>query len=206
MNNTTDSNATAEVVNPFASPKSTVVDTETSSLQQGYYVVSMTKFWVLMISSLSLYSVYWFYKNWALIKERNQEAIWPVPRAVFNIFFTHSLLHRVDADLVKMGMSGRVNATAISVAYVVASILANLIDRAGFAMPVGTSFFGLFTLSLFLTAVAIYALSRAQVAINLASSDPQGDSNSAFSVANWIWIALGLIFWTLSIVGITTSP
>lgn len=46
-------------------------------------------------------------------------------------------------------------------------------------------------------------LSRAQGAINHACGDPLGETNSSLSVANYAWVAAGIIFWLLFSVGLT---
>jgi hypothetical protein len=50
-------------------------------------------------------------------------------------------------------------------------------------------------------------LLSAQHKINLSCDDPDGDSNSRLTNANYGWIGLGLIFWLFAILGfILPSP
>ena len=64
-----------------------------------FYVVSPKKFLVLFIGTLGMYQLYWFYQNWMKYKLDNNSSLWPVPRAIFSIFFTHSLFRKVNEEL-----------------------------------------------------------------------------------------------------------
>ena len=64
-----------------------------------FYVVSPKKFFLLSFMTLNLYIVYWFYRNWKVIKLRTGESMWPPMRGLFYIFFTHSLFTDVDEML-----------------------------------------------------------------------------------------------------------
>lgn len=48
-----------------------------------YYPVSRTKFVLLAVLTLGLYEIYWFYKNWAYVRIREQSNIWPLARGIF---------------------------------------------------------------------------------------------------------------------------
>jgi hypothetical protein len=49
-----------------------------------------------------------------------------------------------------------------------------------------------------------WALWRMQNAINHIAGVPDGSSNARFSGANWFWMVLGIIFWVLAILAVTT--
>lgn len=53
---------------------------------------------VLSIVSMGLYELYWIYKNWRYIKERDGLNISPFWRGFFGIFYCHSLLRRIHED------------------------------------------------------------------------------------------------------------
>ena len=48
-----------------------------------YYPVSILKFVVMSVPTAGLYHVYWFYKSWCYVRERDQSDIWPFVRAFF---------------------------------------------------------------------------------------------------------------------------
>jgi hypothetical protein len=53
---------------------------------------------VMSIISGSLYDLYWMYKNWQYIKQREGTRIWPFWRGVFGVLFCHSLLRRIHEN------------------------------------------------------------------------------------------------------------
>ncbi len=48
-----------------------------------YYPVSMAKLFMLTIGTLGFYQIFWFYRNWKYIRQRDDSAIMPFRRAVF---------------------------------------------------------------------------------------------------------------------------
>lgn len=185
-------------VNPYAAPQAEAQESETSS--QSYYVVSPTKFLALMIGTVTLYSLYWFYRQWAAIKRRDRSDIWPVPRTIFAIFFTHSLFNRIDSDLRLRGgqadWSPGVMATVYVVCVVVTRILDNLSARLeSLAVP--------FAIIGFLLIVpTVWSLFSAQRVINQVENDESGQSNAHFTAANIVWLIIGGIVWLLGLFGV----
>ena len=70
--------------NFYRAPTAVVADLEIEAPK--FYVVSTLKFWVMMITTLGIYRVYWSYKHWALYKAKTGQSMWPVMRAIFSIF------------------------------------------------------------------------------------------------------------------------
>src|SRR5687767_2451938 len=62
------------------------------------YVVAPTKFMLLAFSTMGMYSLYWFYKNWSLRRRAYGLTIWPVARAIFAVFFAHRLFRALDVE------------------------------------------------------------------------------------------------------------
>ncbi len=170
---------------------------DTSSAE--FYIVSRKKFLILYIMTLGLYSLYWFYKNWARYRDRHGVSIWPVPRAIFSIFFTHSLFRNVQSTLDEKGSTYRWAHSAMATLYVVTAILSHILDRMAMR-EIGSPITDFLSLGmLFLTTYALY---QGQLAINVACEDPDGDSNSVITGANIAWIIFGALLWALVLVGI----
>ena len=55
-----------------------------------FYSVSIIKFIVLSFFSFGIYNIFWLYKNWKIIKQRELNDIHPIPRAIFGYFFIMS--------------------------------------------------------------------------------------------------------------------
>lgn len=178
--------------NPYAAPTAPLeMPADTSA---AYYVVGLRKFTLLFFFTLGLYTIYWFYENWARQKRRHKESIWPVPRAIFNIFFTHSLFRRVKGDIDKQALAHDWNAEGSATAYVLLSILSNVLERMS-ARDVGSPYTDL--MSLLMLPAVYFPLRAAQKAINAAAQDSEGAGNAALTPANYAWILIGAIWWVV---------
>jgi len=175
------------------------LETDLEGQEQEFYVVSQLKFYVLYGATLGMYSVYWFYKHWQLYKTKNNESIWPIPRAIFSILFTHSLFKLVDEKHEREQTNHKWTAATLATAYVVMEISAGILSQLS-GKEIGSPYTDIVALLLVLPIGLV--LASAQKAINIAEGDALGDSNSTFTLANFIWIALGLAFWTLNIAGL----
>lgn len=185
--------------NVYSPPAAELVETGSGS-DSRYYVVSTTKLAVLYLATLGLYSVYWFYANWRNYKRATGESMIPVMRGIFSIFFAHSLFSRVDRSLTDQPGDEAYSwsPTALATWYVVLSVVLNITGRmAGKSIGSPTTDI----LSIVLMFPVLYVLMQAQKAINTAEYDPAGQTNSAFTGANILWILLGAVFWLMTIVG-----
>ncbi len=73
-------------------------DALTGPLDPLFLHISVTRLILMSVASVGLYEVYWIYKNWKYIKEREGLRIRPFWRGVFGVFFCHSLLWRIKED------------------------------------------------------------------------------------------------------------
>jgi hypothetical protein len=182
--------------NPYEAPRADLTTVESS--QQPLYVVSTKKFWIMMVTTLGLYSVYWFYRNWKQYKLAVRDDVWPIPRAIFNIFFTHSLCRFVSDRIRRDGISYDWSPGAIATTYVVFVLIERVADRMnrGPNPEVLLDIAGIVALF-----AAVLMLWRIQLAINVACHDGRGESNDHLSAANYAWMAVGLVLVALFIVG-----
>ncbi|MCD9027754.1 hypothetical protein LDO26_06000 [Luteimonas sp. BDR2-5] len=166
---------------------------------QPFYVVSTTKFCVLYFATFGLYGVYWFYVHWQRYRQGRTETIWPVPRAVFSIFFAHALAGRID-DQLRLGLRAyRWSPGLLATIYVVFEITGNLLSRLD-SHAIGSPSTGVLGLMTLLPTGL--SLMRMQAAANLACNDPAGQQNHRFTWANGVWIVLGLLLWLLVAIGL----
>ena len=94
-----------------------------------YYVVSPTKYWVLSVATVGMYRLYWHYRNWTLYRASTGERMWPVMRAIFSIFFTHSLFREVDASIRSKALAHAWHPMGIATLYVIVTLAENLSQR-----------------------------------------------------------------------------
>lgn len=162
-----------------------------------FYVVGPLKFWLLFIFTLGFYQLYWFYKNWSRYKAYTRDDLWPVPRGIFTIFFTHALLREVDHTIGAEGREHSWSPDLLATGYVLVTIATRIMDRLPDSMDDVV-----IPLELFLMLpVTGFLLYRAQGAINVACSDPGGSANARLTWANYLWIAAGFILLLLVLLG-----
>ena len=164
-----------------------------------FYIVSARKFLILAVSTLGIYYLYWFYQHWKHQKIKRSEKIWPLPRAIFTVFFTHSLFSRIQHNL-KIQQQPFVWAPSfLATVYVFFSVTGSLADRLSgrMEMPMIMMLYGFLTLI-----PTTYATYKAQQAANLACEDAHGSHNDRITPVNMVWISLGMILWALSLLGL----
>jgi hypothetical protein len=152
-----------------------------------------------------MYAVYWFYKNWSNYKNRisnnidEDRSIWPVPRGIFSIFFTHALFREIKAHGYDKAALQEWKNESQATKLVLTMIVSNALDRLSYR-SVGSPYTDV--ASLLILALLFPQFLSAQQMINASCGDPDGESNSRFTNANYAWIVLGLLFWILIILGI----
>lgn len=60
-----------------------------------FFPASLLKLGVLSVYTVGLYEIYWFYKNWQLIRARERSNDSPFLRAFFALFFCYSCFARM---------------------------------------------------------------------------------------------------------------
>lgn len=183
--------------NPYAPPESRVTDVASNAADAAgaseapFFAVSALKFIVLTIVTIGFYELYWFYKNWQRIRDRERLSIRPFWRAFFAIFFVYALLCRVRDYPAPAGVRVRLAAGPLATAWIVLTLMTQLPDP-------------YWILSLFSSLLLLPA--RSQIARIHAAVAPAQDPNSRFSAANWVTIVLGGCFFALVLVGALTAP
>ena len=92
-----------------------------------FFSVSITKLVVLSLCSLGLYELYWFYKNWQLVKNHERSDISPFWRAIFANFFCYALFRRVKESAVGPD-AATVLAGPLAVGWIITDMLWKLPD------------------------------------------------------------------------------
>jgi len=188
----------------YAAPKADLT-IPSEAVDDQFYVVSKRKFLVMFLITLGFYKIYWFYKNWSMYKasERAEGGadsdIWPVPRAIFSIFFVHALLREAYAHASSKLRNVNPDFDTTATALVALMLLSNVVDRMSWK-NVGSPYTDYAGLLLLLPLAYFFNIARQL--INDASGDSAGKSNDSFTWANWIWIVLGSLVWIMVAVGV----
>lgn len=91
-------------------------------VQTPFFAVSVTKLVVLSFCTLGLYQIYWFYKNWKIIKEQEQVHMMPFWRAIFSLFFCYDLFEKIKKTASNVGV-GNLPAASLSSAWIIFEIM-----------------------------------------------------------------------------------
>lgn len=184
--------------NVYAAPLSNLDEQPAAGTGARFYVVSTRKLLVLYFMTLGLYHLYWNYKNWALHNEATGDVVWPVPRAIFSIFFTHSLFREVATHDVTQ-QRAEWNAGSAATFMVLLVIGGNILERMA-SKGLGSPLTDIASIA-FLVPTGLL-LKQVQMEINARCGDPAGNGNASFSGANIAWCVAGAIYWALAILGI----
>ena len=186
-----------DVANPYAAPEH-LGSAEVAGTSSRFYVVAPRKFLILFIGTLGLYLLYWMYAHWACFRRATKGSEWPVARAIFGVFFVHSLFAEIDLSLRRTGSSLRWSPGSSATWAVVLMIVNTVSDRMA-ARSVGSPVTDL--LGLAMVFVLPFPLLEAQRAANAACGDPEGAGNSEMTAANIAWLVLGVVLWALTVLG-----
>ena len=169
-----------------------------------FFPVSEGKLITLYILSFGLYGIYWFQQNWKRQQPMMDKKIYPVWRAIFTIFFTHSLFKRIDQQAVHLPQQHKFNANALATFFVAAIVVSNVIDRLSINTDMAQNITNtiLIITSLVLFLFSAYPLAKVQATVNRINNDMLGYLNHKYSVWNYVLIILGTVSWLMLAMGL----
>ncbi|HWA38844.1 MAG TPA: hypothetical protein VG873_13360 [Burkholderiales bacterium] len=178
---------------PYTPPVAPVADVNprgTTAAPPAFFPVSIAKLVLMTFGTLGLYQYFWIYENWKLEKQRTGESIWPLPRAIFAVFFIYQLLRRIDAHAERAG-ARRVAAGPIAALWIILTLLWKLPDPYWLV-----------------TFLAVFALLPVQQAVNDLNrlAAPGYEPNAKFRGWNWLAIVIGVPFFALAVFGAFLPP
>ena len=184
--------------NFYAPPQAKIADPIDTAKIAAFYVVSERKFLVLFFATVGMYTFYWHWRHWKLHKIDKKLQIWPMPRAVFQMFFAHSLNREIDYLLERRQQGFNWSPNALATVFVVFTIISNVAERLSWR-GIGSPHSDIVSL---LTLLPVgYCMFRSQRAANFACGDPEANANRHFTAANYLWLTLGTLFWALILLG-----
>ncbi len=180
--------------NLYAPPRAQIAQPTQAADAAPFYIVSVLKVVLLNMATFSLYSFYWFWRHWKLHKIDKRLDIWPIPRAIFSLFFAHSLNQEIDHRISRNGDRHRWSPNLWATLYVGAVIASRIADRLPEEMvPADVTL----VVTMIAVAAISWALAQAQRAANIACGDPDAQANRRLTDINWLWLVLGGLFWAL---------
>jgi hypothetical protein len=175
-------------MNPYAPPVAAVADIappDAVEVQPPFFAVSPLKLAVMCICTFGVYEVYWFYKQWERIAERERESIAPLLRAIFAVFYCHGCFRRVRDHERAAELGSRLYALPLTIGFVIATFTWRLPEPADWISMAAF---------VFLLPVQHYA-NRLN-----ALETPTHDRNSRFMGWNWVALLVGGPLMLLTIV------
>jgi hypothetical protein len=179
--------------NVYAPPRAVVADVQPLGSDSAvfFFAVSPTKLVVMSVCTMGLYQVYWFYKQWVLIKQRSEPLIIPWARALFGIFWCYNCFEFIRNDERTLQIEPNLPAGPLAIGWIAASL--------AWRLPEPYFLIG------FLAPLLLVPVQRHVNHIN-AMVAPDHDENSRFSGWNGLAIAVGGIFLALTVLGLALKP
>src|SRR6185369_6011196 len=120
-----------EIDNPYAAPATAQLEASAATEKLPYfYVVSPTKLFALYVCTFGLYGIYWMYQHWATFRRATRQAMWPVARAIFSLFFFHYLYAEIDQRLRRLKISYVWDPSTLATLTVILTLVESFLSRA----------------------------------------------------------------------------
>lgn len=156
--------------------------------------IPVSRLILMSILSCGLYEIYWIYKNWRYLKERDGTKIRPFWRGWFGIFYCHSLLKTIhqDQELTQVEQPS-FSPSGLATGWVVLLIVANIVGRAPGAIASIISF----VIPSFLCFVPV------QNYINSVNTKKNPNApHSKWSAGHTVCLIFGIVIWGLTLMSI----
>ena len=174
----------AATASPVAHSSSTVAEA-------AFLHIPVSRLIVMSILSCGLYEIYWIYKNWRYLKERDGPNIRPFWRGWFGIFYCHSLLRTIhqDQELTRL-QQPHFSPGGLATGWVVLLIIANIVGR----VPETLTSIISFLIPSFLCFVPVQNYINS---VNL-KKNPNAP-HSKWSAGHSVCLVFGMIIWALTL-------
>jgi hypothetical protein len=176
-------------LNPYAPPMAAVADIappEDVATEPPFFAVSLLKLAVMAVCTFSVYEVYWFYKHWQRISEREREPIFPFTRAFFAVFYCHACFSRIRDHGRASDLGSRLYALPLTIGFIVTTLT--------WRLPEPYDWISM--------AAFVFLLPVQHHANRLnAMESPSHNRNSRFTGWNWVAVVVGGGLMLLAIAG-----
>ena len=183
----------------YNAPQAELANENDQANAKEFFIVSTRKLWIMGLVTMGIYLIFWNYYHWRNYRQSiDDQSIWPVPRAIFSLFFIGSLMKLIsEAFENKTGEAWAY--TKYVVIYIFVSLISWFTSLIGDDSQVFIIIDVLFLI--FGTILFIYSVVPAQEKANKVCDDSAGLSNNKLTAANIIWIILFVLFWIAGLAG-----
>jgi hypothetical protein len=165
------------------------IEAQLASNVEEQKIISLNKFIILSIASFGLYEIWWIYKAWRFFQQKENLDILPAARAIFSIVFLISLFNKILSFAKEKGYIENYSSVGLFIGFFVGNALTRLPDP-----------FWLVSIFSFVFLIPPFE------ALNYAkenSNDLVVTEQTSFSGRQVGLIVVGIIFWSLVILGMT---
>ena len=161
-----------------------------SAVEPYYFTTSNLKLALMSICTFGLYEIYWFYRNWIIIKKREDPKVIPIVYAFFAPLLSFYCFKQIKNSAAEHNVPESLSIHLLAILYFVFHALVKLPDPYWLV--------GMISFALIMPVNAI-ALKVNKLMV------PNFKNNDSFSFRNWIGLVLGGAFFTLVVLA-TFSP
>lgn len=173
-------NEKEEQINSYESSKN-AAEGALRNTEPYFFSTSALKLVLMSVCTFGIYELYWFYKNWTLIRERTEQNIMPFWRAFFAPIWTYSCFRHIESSARENNIQESLSFGALAVFYIILIV-------APLRLPDP-----LWLLSFF-TFAPMIPVNRAALRIN-EKLVADFENNEKFSGWNWVCLILaGILF------------
>lgn len=174
---------------PYQAPEGPIEDSASLKRKPFFLAPPAHKLAVMIVVTLGLYVIWWFYRNWRAVQRQEGRRRAPVWRSIFSFLFAYGLFKAInhiavsDTDILR----ARINAGGLAIAYAALYLCAYLPPP-----------YWLLFVFCFLPLLPVNALARRY---NEATDGDLHRAEDAFNAWNWLGIVVGGLFWLMILLG-----
>lgn len=175
-----------ENIKPYETPTS-LIESDAIKIDRAYFFTTSTLKLVLMsICTLGIYELFWFYKNWVLIKKRTEQNIMPFWRAFFAPLWAYSCFKHIKSSAEENKIQKSLSIGLFAFTYFILQVSVRIPDP--------------FWLISFLSVALLIPINNVALRVNK-HLVPDFVNNERFSGWNWVGLVLGGLIFVLSLLG-----
>lgn len=159
------------------------------------FYIPTARLLVMSILTFGIYQVLWFYRNWKFLRDRRHLEVSPFGRALFSIFYTHSLFRYIaEYNNLNDRIAKQFSPGGWATLWVVACFVTNALSR---NIPQNQP---LLLLVLPLLPVC-FVLPAQNCIIRVNEVQPIRPAYDGWSAGQFILLILGIVWWALILIG-----
>ena len=179
----------------------TKTNDEKPSVNIEYLAISPKRLALFSVLTFGIYEIYWFYKNWEAVKKAEGQNISPFWRAIFAVFFCHSLFKKVLESAKAHDYKESYSPGWLATAYIALLLIGNGLSKAD------SSDSGLNLVWLIVALITFIPLLSVQKAINFNNGKIKEGAilKQGFSGGEVTLIVVGVLWFLLVLFGTFSS-